>query len=75
MRAVLRAAGKFNLLSEERSGIFVDKLLARLEERKEGIGMLVAGGYHRAGIEKKLRERGVSYITLERFEIRHCGRR
>ncbi|MBI3012223.1 MAG: hypothetical protein HYY63_01200, partial [Elusimicrobia bacterium] len=55
---------KFNELSLQRNQIFVDKLRNRMKEKNVKLGVLVAGGYHSKGVEEKLKEKGISYITI-----------
>ncbi|MBI3012181.1 MAG: hypothetical protein HYY63_00980, partial [Elusimicrobia bacterium] len=61
---VLNNVAQFNQLSHARNGIFVKNLRWRMREKNAQISVLVAGGYHSQGVESKLKEQGISYITV-----------
>ncbi len=63
-KTVLENAASFNELSEERSKIFIRTLSDRMSETGKTSAILIAGGYHTAGIEKELEGRNLSVVTV-----------
>ncbi|MBI3012007.1 MAG: hypothetical protein HYY63_00085, partial [Elusimicrobia bacterium] len=62
--SLLKNVSRFNQLSHQRNRIFVEKLYKRMEEKKTNVSVLIAGGYHSQGVEEKLKQKGISYITI-----------
>lgn len=47
-----------------RDEVLVNRTLEKMKREGLPAGVLVAGGFHTAGIQRKLREKGVSYLTV-----------
>ena len=48
----------------QRDSVLIEKSIQTMKKRKVGIAALVTGGFHTAGIEKRLEELGYSYVTI-----------
>ena len=64
IKEIMAGAAVFNRQSYVRTNTFVEKLRARMKEKNLKVAVLVAGGYHTAGIEEELSKGGISYITV-----------
>ncbi|GEM_PF-6870396 len=65
-------AEEFYRLAEEREAYFIEKVLTLLNGRKNPNSILVTGGFHTEGLERKLRAEGISYVSI-RPRIREIG--
>ncbi len=61
----LKEAKTFYQGAEARSRAFVDNTIAAMQEQKQGIALLITGGYHTDGVLKALKEKGLSYLALK----------
>lgn len=55
---------KFYQAALTRDEVLVNRTLERMKKEGMKASVLVAGGFHTAGIERKLREKGISYLTV-----------
>lgn len=64
LEADLPEIEKFYQAALTRDEVLVKHSLEKLQETQSSSGVLVAGGFHTAGIQRELRKRGISYLTL-----------
>jgi serine/threonine protein phosphatase PrpC len=62
--AAEKASREFYALSVRRDAAMVRNLTERMDAAGETRAVLVAGGYHAPGVERELRARGISYISI-----------
>ncbi len=60
----LYAYKKFYYLAEQREDSFVKKTLKEMKKRKLNRAILLTGGYHSAGLKKRLKDKNVSYLVV-----------
>jgi hypothetical protein len=58
------ASKKFYELALERDESLFRKALAKQNEQKTDCGILVTGGFHFEGLSRKLKESGISYVSI-----------
>ncbi len=63
--ACLERVADFYRLADERSGQCAANLLDRMRRDGADLAVLVAGGFHAAGIQKTLENAGVSYLGVQ----------
>ena len=62
--AAEKTAREFYELSVRRDAAMARNLIARMDAAGETRAVLVAGGYHAPGLERELRARGISYVSI-----------
>ena len=55
----------FYQMADERSLVFVDNLLGRMDQHQTKLAMLVTGGFHSEKVLSEFKSRGVSYISIK----------
>lgn len=55
---------QFYRIAEQRSGSMVENLIGIMERGKSEKAVILAGGFHSKSIERALREKGISFITV-----------
>ncbi|MBN1493861.1 MAG: hypothetical protein JW938_06895 [Candidatus Omnitrophica bacterium] len=63
--AVLALADEFYSLAEERNEAMLANLLSEMDRTQQNVGVLVAGGFHSDGIVDMLKQRNISYLTIQ----------
>ncbi len=61
----LESAKNFYSLADTRSLAFVQNLLEKMEKQNQRLAVLVAGGFHAVLVEKELKRRSVSFISVK----------
>jgi predicted Rossmann-fold nucleotide-binding protein/2-polyprenyl-3-methyl-5-hydroxy-6-metoxy-1,4-benzoquinol methylase/8-oxo-dGTP pyrophosphatase MutT (NUDIX family) len=56
---------RFYELADERSGIFVENTVKRMNEAGTDLAVLVTGGFHTAAVLAGLRDRKITYISVQ----------
>ena len=64
LQNILKEVLRFTELSERRDSIFLKELFQAMEEQGTDRAVLVAGGYHRKGIEKELKKTNTAFVSL-----------
>jgi len=57
-------AMRFYRLAEERENHFLDKMLSVMKKGRRSRAMVITGGFHAEGLQDKLREKGLSYLSV-----------
>jgi predicted dehydrogenase len=60
----IRSARRFYGLTYERDRVMLERTIARMDEAGEERAVLIAGGFHAPGLKRRLREAGVSYVSV-----------
>ncbi|NQT95298.1 MAG: hypothetical protein HQ572_02500, partial [Candidatus Omnitrophica bacterium] len=55
---------RFYDIANQRDDIFVQNAIKLMNEKKQDLAVLIAGGFHTPSLKQKLRECGVSYIVV-----------
>lgn len=55
---------KFYKLAIRRDNALLDNTIAKMEAMNESVAVIVTGGFHSAGIQKKLEKKGYSYLVI-----------
>jgi hypothetical protein len=64
LRMNIKRAVEFYRLAQKRDDALVQGMLMRMESRGESRALLIAGGFHTAGMTRELRKRGISYCII-----------
>ncbi|NTV51984.1 MAG: hypothetical protein HGA76_03070 [Candidatus Firestonebacteria bacterium] len=60
----LTEAMRFYQVADQRSTAFVDNLQQRLAAHKTNLAMLITGGFHAAGVQAEMKQRGQAYVCI-----------
>ncbi len=58
-------AMEFYRLAEKREEGFLENIIRRMKESGSGKAILVTGGFHAQGMAEKLKERGISFVSVQ----------
>ena len=59
-----KAAKEFYALTEERDDVFIKNILQKMSDEKTNKAAFVSGGFHSESLTRKLKEKGVSYVSI-----------
>ncbi|MFA7000876.1 MAG: hypothetical protein WC352_01855, partial [Candidatus Omnitrophota bacterium] len=62
--ADLKVIEKYYLLALERDEVLLSNALAKMDAEGETLSVIITGGFHTPGIERRLGEQGFSFLTL-----------